>query len=489
MLRLFSKFVFLLALLVTAHSKPSTEETGRTEEEEEKEEEEEEEEYVEEEPEIPPSFSSTGQDFKVEIGGDITFPCQVENKGTFLLMFKRVLPNGDHRMLFVGDMNLKPSKRLSKSGDSFILQGVKRSHAGKYVCRIESSPAIEIVHSLDVQYPATVRRVSPAVQRVRHGASLTLECSADGNPPAAISWSRQQGTLPSGAQAEEGQSIHLQEVDRHVTGTYVCTASNGVGRPSSSTMSIQVEYPPQVTTKQASHHLAEGDKAHLECQVVGHPTPSVSWTRDGRPLTPDPRVVPYHGPLHHSLTISPVQEEDFGDYTCSAQNSLGQGERTLKLSGLPKKPVMTSSPAGGEETSYTLTWEAESPSLITMYRVEYRPRQYASGSPFQGEWKVRLQSTQALTVSSTSSSSSTPASFGPLYHLSYALRDLQPARDYEAMVSVENKYGWSSKSDVFNFYTRREVAVGRSASGCGGGALLSVAFLPLTVLLAASPLC
>ncbi|XP_063848053.1 protein amalgam-like isoform X2 [Scylla paramamosain] len=446
----------------------------------EEEEEEEEEEYVEEVPEIPPSFSSSGQDFKVEVGGDITFPCQVENKGTFLLMFRRVLPNGDHRMLFVGDMNLKPSKRLSKSGDSFILQGVKRSHAGKYVCRIESSPAIEIVHSLDVQYPASVRRMSPAVQRVRHGASLTLECLADGNPPAAISWSRQQGPLPSGAQAEEGQSIRLQNVDRHVAGTYVCTASNGVGRPSSSTMTIQVEYPPEVTTKQALHHLAEGDKAHLECQVVGHPTPTVTWSRDGRPLSPDPRVVPYHGTLHHSLTISPIQEEDFGDYTCSAENSLGQGERTLRLSGLPKKPRMTSSPAGGEETSYTLTWEAESPSLITMYRVEYRPR--------QGEWKVRLQSTQAMTAH-PGPSTSTPAPPGPIYHLSHALRDLQPARDYEAVVAVENKYGWSSRSDVFNFYTRREVAVGRSASGCGGGALLSSALLPLTLLLVASPLC
>lgn len=54
-------------------------------------------------------------------------------------------------------LKLKPSKRLIKSGNSFTLRGVRRSHAGKYVCRIETSPAIELIHTLDVQYPATVR--------------------------------------------------------------------------------------------------------------------------------------------------------------------------------------------------------------------------------------------------------------------------------------------------------------------------------------------
>ncbi|XP_050696843.1 protein amalgam-like [Eriocheir sinensis] len=409
-----------------------------------------------------------------------------------MLMFKRVLANGEHRMLFVGEMNLKNSKRLTKSGDSFILQGVKRSHAGRYVCRIESSPAIEVTHTLDVQYPATVRRMSPAVQRVTQGVPVRLECQADGNPPAAISWSRQQGRLPSGAQAEEGRSISLGKVDRHVEGTYICTASNGVGAPSSATMKIDVEYPPQVSTKQALLHLAEGDEAQLVCVVHGRPTPEVSWKRDGSPLQPDPRLSSHHSLHHHTLTISPIEEEDFGDYTCVAENSLGKGESRLSLSGLPKEPRMTSSPAGGEETSYTLTWEVESTSPIVMYRVEYRPRQGAE-SPFPREWIPRLQTAQGLTQPSTApnnphSSSSSSFSFSSssssstLYHMSHALKDLWPATDYEATVAVENKYGWSAKSGVFHFNTRREVAVGRSASGCGR-VFPSAPFLPFTLLL------
>ncbi|MPC16464.1 hypothetical protein E2C01_009288 [Portunus trituberculatus] len=52
----------------------------------------------------------------------------------------------------------KPTQRLSKSGDSFILLGVKREYAwiGKYfLCRTESSIAIKIVCSLHVQYKTT----------------------------------------------------------------------------------------------------------------------------------------------------------------------------------------------------------------------------------------------------------------------------------------------------------------------------------------------
>lgn len=39
--------------------------------------------------------------------------------------------------------------------------------------------------------------------------------------------------------------------------------------------------------------------------------------------------------------------------------------------------------------------------------------------------------------------------------MSHPISDLQPATDYEAMVSVENKFGWSGDSKIFHFYTRK----------------------------------
>lgn len=66
-------------------------------------------------------------------------------------------------------------------------------------------------------FPPQVRRVSPEVQNVVQGSSVKLECRADGNPAAAISWSRKQGHLPSGAQSEEVRS------ERQMYVTLLCT--------------------------------------------------------------------------------------------------------------------------------------------------------------------------------------------------------------------------------------------------------------------------
>lgn len=44
----------------------------------------------------------------------------------------------------------------------------------------------------------------------------------------------------------------------------------------------------------------------------------------------------------------------------------------LSLAGLPKRPIITSSPIGGESNSYTLTWETESYYPITESLIKYR---------------------------------------------------------------------------------------------------------------------
>ena len=46
-----------------------------------------------------------------------------------------------------------------------------------------------------------------------------------------------------------GSTLILAEVDRHVEGSYTCTASNGVGEPASSTMTLLVEYQPEIITE------------------------------------------------------------------------------------------------------------------------------------------------------------------------------------------------------------------------------------------------
>ncbi|XP_045133288.1 limbic system-associated membrane protein-like isoform X2 [Portunus trituberculatus] len=432
---------------------------------------------------LKPSFTSKGQVFSVEVGGEITFPCQVENQGDQVLMFKYFDPNGEHLLLFVGDQALRPKIKMVKEGNSFTLSNVRRNHAGNYVCRIETSPAIEVNHTLNVEYQAKVKRVSEEVQHVVQGESVTLECRADGNPPAAISWSRQKGHLPSGAQSEEGLSITLENVDRHVEGTYICTASNGLGQPSSASMTVIVKYPPEIITEQAILHTGEGDEAKLVCIVHGRPTPKVTWMRGGHSINTDRHLSTHDGLHRHTLTVKQVKEEDFGNYTCIAESNLGRVNSSLRLTGLPRMPRLTSSPAGGEKRSYTLTWETESHTPVIMYRLQYRKRKESQESHSTGQWKIQLYSTSPS--SNPNGPAVAPLSAGPLKYMTHAITDLDPATDYEATVAVENKFGWSRDSEIFLFNTRKEVAVGQSASG---GGTSRGAFTLLVVLLLSRPL-
>ncbi|KAK3857117.1 hypothetical protein Pcinc_036612, partial [Petrolisthes cinctipes] len=424
---------------------------------------------------ILPTFIATPQEFNVEVGGDITFPCDVQDQGKHVLMFKHILPNGVNRLLFVGEVNVKKFKKLDKVGTSFVLRDVRKHHAGQYACRIETIPITQITHTLNVQYPAAVELISPKVQHVVQGSSVTLECGADGNPPAAISWSRQQGHLPSGYQSEEGTSITFENVDRHIEGTYICTASNGIGTSSSASMTLEVKYPPEIITEQAILHTGEGNEAKLMCAVRGRPTPTVSWTKDNQPLDSSSRHILQHDTLHrHTLTIAKVVEEDFGEYTCTANNGLGRTQRTLMLTGLPKTPTMTSSPSGGEENTYTLTWHTESNTPIIQYRLQYRKFMGNTTGRPQMNWNVRLFSTNPSTRSTTTTNTNTNTNTNthphhPHHHhnMTHAIGNLEAATDYEAKVAVENKFGWSEDSPVFHFYTRKEVAIGRQSSYAG----------------------
>ena len=160
---------------------------------------------------------------------------------------------GDDRLLFVGGVKLVKDRYALKSGEMTI-SGVERADAGAYLCYYQDVDSLKLRHFVEVQYPPTVHSITPMEQRVTKGSSVTLECTAEGNPMPKIRWSREGGRLPSGADSEEGLSMTLEGVDRHVEGRYTCTADNGVGEPVAVTMNVAVEYPPEIITEKVKNY-------------------------------------------------------------------------------------------------------------------------------------------------------------------------------------------------------------------------------------------
>ena len=185
-----------------------------------------------------------------------------------MIIKKEENDHGKEKLLFVGNVKTVRQDRFRLDGGEVLISDVIRADAGPYLCYYQDNEELKLRHFVEVQYPPTVHSITPLKQIISKGASVTLECTADGNPMPKIRWSKKKGPLPSGAETEEGLSMTLEDVDRHVEGRYTCTADNGVGKPASVTMSVEVNYPPEIISEKVSCACFEG--LLFKNVVMGH---------------------------------------------------------------------------------------------------------------------------------------------------------------------------------------------------------------------------
>lgn len=57
------------------------------------------------------------------------------------------------------------------------------------------------------------------------------------------------------------------------------------------------------------------------------------WYQDSFPLDPSERRTMETRGTKHTLSIRGVQQQDFGNYSCVAENNLGRAKKYMELSG------------------------------------------------------------------------------------------------------------------------------------------------------------
>ncbi|KAK8746885.1 hypothetical protein OTU49_016881 [Cherax quadricarinatus] len=456
--------------------------------------------YYQEQGIEPPTFLARPQTFRVEVGQSVIIPCDVENPGgrNKLIIKKVPASGGSEKLLSVGSDRVTPDARITVDGSRLTISHTRLRDAGTFICQFDLEPPVQLRHTLDIQYAPSIRALVPREQRVAKGNTVFLECKAQGNPEPVIRWSRKEGDLPSGHRTEQGERLTLEAVDRHMEGTYLCTADNGIGEPAAADMSVTVEYPPEITVENAIVRTGVGDHVELVCVVHGRPPPDVVWTHNGSPLPDTIMDTQLHLPQQtthtrtsyqahlsqthiahrHILTINPVKEDDIGTYICIANNSRGQKTAPIEVTSLPKPPQVTSSPNGGESTRYTLTWETESYYPITEFIIKYR-------RTHMDAWQGNHDMVMTDSWKSVSRAVDTEGvRQGTVTHsVTYTLDTLEVATDYVAVIRVRNKHGWSAESENFFFSTKKVMAVQQSTSGAAS--LISTSAITLLMLLLA----
>ncbi|CAH0602468.1 unnamed protein product [Chrysodeixis includens] len=387
-----------------------------------------------------PRFLSRGHSFRTVVGDTLLLPCQVQNLGSLVLLWRR----GPAVLTAASLMVTRDERFRLVDGYNLQITDVGPQDAGDYVCQISDRVARDQVHTVEVLVPPSVR-ASPESRHAaaRRGGAAVLECRAAGNPVPTVTWHKL--VIPvfqndTNTRLGEGPQLQLSRLERGHSGRYACTVDNGVGAPLVAEFQLQVLYPPEITVERSWVHTGEGFRAELLCTVLADPPAEVTWYQNSFPLSASERVTMSARGNNHTLLIANVQPEDFGNYSCVADNSLGRARQHVEVSGRPGPARFTSAPLARSHTRYMLAFAVDSYPPLDELRLLYR--QLAINESFQqpGRW-------HDVVIPA-------PEPGGALTHrVSHELRALQPGAVYEAIVQAKNRYGWNEVSDIFQFHT------------------------------------
>ena len=112
-----------------------------------------------------------------------------------------------------------------------------------------------------------------------------------------------------------------------------------------------------------------GEEQEIACIVSSSPVAEVTWMKDGASLDAGagPDTVLSHTANRHSLLIMAVSQQSVGQYSCTANNSLGEATATADISGDAHPAIVLSNHLGDHQHTHTLEWSAQSESEIELF--------------------------------------------------------------------------------------------------------------------------
>ncbi|XP_053365553.1 peroxidasin [Clarias gariepinus] len=286
-----------------------------------------------------PRITSEPRDVDVTSGNTVYFMCRAEGNPKPQIIWLR---NNNA-------LNMQDDSRLNLLEDgTLMIQDTRETDQGVYQCMAKNVAGEVKTGEVTLRYFGTSSRPSFVIQpqntEVLVGESVTLECSAAGQPHPRVTWTRaDRSPLPSDPRVSITPSggLYIQNVHQEDGGQYTCYASNNVDTIHA-TAHIIVQAVPQFTVTPQDQTVLEGHTVDFLCEATGNPQPFIAWTRSGSPLHVDGR----HAVLSTgTLRISRVAPHDQGQYECQAVNPVGSVRAAVQLNIQQRvTPVFTNAP-------------------------------------------------------------------------------------------------------------------------------------------------
>lgn len=248
-------------------------------------------------------------------------------------------PNPVIRWKKNGEMlDLSSSKRIriDESGN-LIFSPIIKEDRGQYQCSAFNKVSVretDAIHLKVYEPPTFLTR--PQNTDALAGEDVLLTCQAKGDPFPDIQWSREGQDIDiNKVKIVHGRGLRIESVHPSDEGTYICEASNAMGKIVTSAR-LAVREKPVISVKPQAHVVnAEGNEpVTLECLSTGTPKPALFWTlesnvtlKKGRNkpvmIMPGMRINNMYVTSDGSLKIEEPSVADSGHYVCSVVNIVG----------------------------------------------------------------------------------------------------------------------------------------------------------------------
>ncbi|XP_067831505.1 neural cell adhesion molecule 1 isoform X1 [Heptranchias perlo] len=170
--------------------------------------------------------------------------------------------------------------------------------------------------------------IAPQSGYIELGDTKGFICKVDGGEVDDFHWYR-----PNGEEIEEGEDadfsvkhseydshLHIKEAQTAVDGTYTCEAQADDDEQITSNIRVKVIQKAIFKDVNLIQEFDEGTDAAVQCDVVGIPTPTVSWTKDGNDVAQKANGL-IGSKSRNYLWIPDIKASDAGEYQCVSKIS------------------------------------------------------------------------------------------------------------------------------------------------------------------------
>lgn len=187
--------------------------------------------------------------------------------------------------------------------------------------------------------PPTFSR-KPRAECVNEGDEVTIECHLVAVPEPDVVWYHNDKKI----QTKDNVTVSLtsdmhmystqlkiRNVKKSQEGTYKIVAKNREGEATVQfTLKVKTgeNEPPQVLEPLHPITVKEGDTAVLTSSIFANPRPTISWLKNGKPIT---KPKSQEKENTYSLCFENIKIDSSGEYTIRATNKYGTAESTAQL--------------------------------------------------------------------------------------------------------------------------------------------------------------